>query len=390
MKPISIVLIIFLFTINLIQAQVYQKAIVTDVNYMVRTGAIVNTSTFPFYFHYPEFVKDVHIDITKHVKERFGVDTLLFLLPDSIDYYENWVAKKTIAKKQGSLFAENEAIYISVETLIQESAMINGVYILKFTTRVKAYKKGGKKVYSFINHIPFEVWTDEEEIYGDAQMKEEDFYAFYFDGLKLAFEGKEKKIDKRYIQQVPTTYYKSFFSEAKKFYLKSQDFEYSYGPGRDELKPVFSFNYSRLRVYVQIHDWKRVDGNTFSEIGFKIYNKFKHVDYNLYYEKEVKKDSNYYAIQINFLDSARNVVSELYVDYEYILEGKISDREYKVNWNGNYGVTEIRAKGEMIALIRILDDLRIIWIKDSTTEEQLGDIFELIFAYDFANQIISE
>ena len=133
-----ITLILSLLMINLYGGKTkYTNAIVTDVNYLLRYSEWVDREVFPLYFHFQEFIDDVQSDINMHIKEKYGVDTVIFLYPGKINYSEGLVSPG-IKTKEISQSGESETIYIAVESILQLHSITNGVPLYYFITRIKA------------------------------------------------------------------------------------------------------------------------------------------------------------------------------------------------------------------------------------------------------------
>ncbi len=367
--------------------QKYEKAVITDVNYILQLGGTTtNTDNFPFYFYYPEFIADIHSDIRKYTKEKFQVDSVEFYLPDSVFYTQAYFAPELKVRDAAKSSHDKSVVYISVETLIRESAIINGVFLYKMITRVKAYRGGGKKLYKFKNQIPFETYRW-EEITGNLLISENDFYTFYFDGLEMAFSGEIAKVEKRYIEQPPTTHYADFLQNSEKFYMIREKRKVSYGKDMKNLNEIISFRVNPLNVLDDELDFGNIFEGNFINDGCYLKNNFKNEEYKvklkggentLFNFLTVSKD-----IEINFLDKEKEEIGKFTFSSDDVMNGRFGDREYKMLWNYEYDVAEI-SSDVMLMLINILDGTKIIFVRKDISEQELGDIFNLIFAYDFA------
>lgn len=394
MRQIYLGLVISIIVTNHLQAQSYKTAIITDVNYLVKQGGFVNKESFPFYFHHLEFVQDVHKDIQKYVQEKYKVDSVLFLQSDSIYYYESIAALKTKAKSKAISSSNKESIFISVETLVHEYSALPSTCIYHFTTTVKAYNAKGKKIYSFSNHIPFEVWS-EEDIYGITQMKEEDFYAFYFDGLQYAFEGTLKKTDKRYIIQAPTNHYNGFCSQAEKICLRKTFSNYYFF--RNDLYKVkrvlSSSEITENRMYFDKNLTEEYKLN--KTLGkFKLSNRYSKNDCIISFIEGFEMDPNgknpVKNINVFQQDSSLVLLGSFLYDQNYRMEGNSGTNYYTFEWKKNYEIAEVKVNNELIMLIKMLSEYDIIWVKNSISTKQLGEIINLMFAYNFASGIMLE
>jgi hypothetical protein len=372
---------------NLVFSQKYQKAVVTDVNYILQLGGTTtNTDNFPLYFYYPEFIADIDSDIRKYTKEKFLVDSVEFYLLDSVFYTQAYFAPDLKVRDAAKFSHDKSVVYISVETLIRESAIINGVVLYKMITRVKAYRGGGKKIYKFKNQIPFETYRG-EEITGNILMKENDFYAFYFDGLEMAFSGEIAKVEKRYIEQPPTKHYEDFLQNSEKFYMIQEKRKISYGKDVDDLSEILSFRSSPLNILDDELDFGNIFEGNFINDGCYLTNNFKNEEYKVKLKGGENTLFNFLSItkdiEINFLDKEKKEVGKFTFSSDGVMNGKFKDREYKMLWNYEYDVAEI-SSSEMLMLINVLDDRKVIFVRNDISEQELGDIFNLIFAYDFS------
>lgn len=379
--------ILCLFMLNLYAGKTkYSKAVVTDVNYLLRYSDWVNREVFPLYFHFQEFIDDVLSDIDIHVKEKYGVDTVIFLNPGEINYSVDLVAPG-IKAKEISQSGESETVYIAVESILQLHAINNGVPVYYFITRVKAYNKG-KKVYKFINRIPFTP-VIEDDITGIAEMGEQDFYVFYFTGLKMAFEGGLKKDKKWFILKPPTPYYEEFLSQTRKFYLVPQRNSYLYGTSLDDLSEVIIFSDQFFKGLDGEFDLGNLfEGNTVRD-SYYLINKLTNEEYAVKIKARESTLLNFLAVSSGVEITLKKPDKEEagYFDYSYgKLDGTFNNRHYTITWKPEFHCAEIEVDNELKLLVNDLDDRKVLFLHNSLTENDLADILNLAFIYDFAAQ----
>ncbi|MBN1116309.1 MAG: hypothetical protein JXA77_03825 [Bacteroidales bacterium] len=381
---------IILFSQNL-AAQKYHKAVVTDINYLLRLGEGTNQETFPMYFQHQEFINDIQSDIARYSKNRFGVDTVIFDNPGKINYLENFTAPK-LKVKEAAKSGEKGTIYISVETILQLSIMTNTGVTYSFMTRVKAYNHKGRSVYKFKNKIPFTPMI-EEDIVGAVEMSEQDFYVFYFDGLLNAFEGKIKREEKRYNLKPPTEHYSEFLSNAEKFYLVPNYRSYLYGRSMDDLKEVVTFKDKFFDGLDNEFDLGNIFEGNKVRYSYRLTNTLKNEDYIIKIKSSESTLFNFLSIssgvQIAIQNDKKEDVGEFQYSYNE-LEGTFKEKKYKIIWIPEFYCAEVTTDDGLKILINELGDRKVLFIHNSLSEEQLEDIFNLAFIYDFAAQAQAE
>lgn len=370
-----------------LHAQHYDKALVTDLNFMRRPGELVNEGSFPFYFHYPEFAADVQSDIEKHLKSRFGVNEVLFTSDDSIFYFESILAPKTRAKEYARSGAVRVSLYVAVETILQEYAYLNNEQLFRFTTRVSVYNAKGKEIYSFKNHIPFVSYFG-DEITGLADMGEEDFYAFYFDGLQYAFEGKNEVSNKRYIEKPTAKRYSDFTGQSEKFYLVTESDGYSYGKSMDERAEIVRFTQIYWENYGQAFDFSNLVTLEFLDNGYHFINRLNQTEYLVRIKSSVQslqqKTDPMDDIDLQLLDASGKHIG--YFTYYGVsrFSGKYIGRDYRFDYSDYFNCLEVYADDILIALINPRYNQKILFLTPSISREQLQSLINLIFVYDYA------
>lgn len=389
MKNFITFFILCLLTVQFSFAEKFQKAVVTDVNYLLRSNMMVSQNTFPFYFHHQEFIDDIQSDIQKYVKQRFKVDTVTFLSPGVVNYTSGAFALPEKAKETANKLHEKETVYLAVETILQMGTSVNGESSYVFFTRINAYNSNGKRVFKFKNKIPFTPVRG-DEIVGLAEMSEQDFYAFYFDGLQFAFEGKMKKVEKRFIQKPPTNHFDEFLGQAEKFYLLRERKGYSYGRELQSVGDVIVF---------KNNFWKSSDSDFNIDNLFKgnkvkdsyyLTNLMKKEDYSVTLKASDKTVLDFLSITSDVKIEIKSRDKELLGNFSYSynnLDGTFRGKHYKINWLPEYQCAEVISDNSLKILINELGKYKVIYIHNSVSEEELGDVFNLAFMFDFAAQV---
>lgn len=374
--------------------QTNKMGVVTNVDYFISNSYGINSKSFPFYFYHKEFIADVLSDISIHVKEKFSLDTVLFLDPNKINYSEGTFAPSQNGKEIAKTSGVRGNLYIQIRTSITDRIVINGASGYSFVTKVKVFDHRGKTKYKFKNEIPFVV-TEGDEITGIVEIAEQDFYAFYFDGIKYVFEGKPKTSEEFFISKPPTSRYDSFLAQSEKFYITQTEKGYSYGPDLETLKEVLVFREDQKNsrdgesFFEDIFDKNRVRD------GYNLINKFQDKEFLVKVQGEHKEWFNFFSssepIEVNFLDSLDQISGHFSLEwYSSKLNGKFADRSYNVNWEGNYDCSEVHHKEDIIALIIRRSDYNIVYVSNLISEEILGDIFNVVFAWDFSHEVKSK
>lgn len=375
------IFLIFILAYIPANSQNSKKALVSEVNFIRRTGTYVHSETFPFYFHHKEFTSDVHKDISMYLKKKFGVSEVDFLYPDSIFYQESLFAPQTSSKELAKAKSSIADIYASVETILSESSDFEGIITYSFDTRIRVYNSKGKKLLKFRNRIPFVV-TMNEFFTGDAEMSELDFYTFYLDGLEYAFAGELPEVNKRYITKPPTEYYAAFMSRAEKLYVKRQSKTYYIGPNHNELKPLYSFNEKPLdkngikleyRDYI-IHDRYVAHNKQSAET----------LEMRLYKDKDLlhKIIADTHGIKIEvFKDYVK--IGEMTSMSQSIISGNINGISYKIQGNKKYFATEVYIGEQLRFLVNELENERVVFCHNTNSMKELYRFFDIIFILDY-------
>lgn len=371
-------------------AQKYSKAIITDVNYLRRTSTSVDGYSFPFYFNNKILVKEIHETIKEQARKKFKINEVEFLSPDAIKYVDDIFSPALNVRDKALKDNEKGTIYIAVETIMQENVVINNVVNYKLTTRVKAYNYKGRKVYKFKNNIPF-ITTVGDEITGRVEMGEKDFFTFYMDGIAEAFRGKDKKTKKRFINKPPTSHYDDFISETEKFYLVPTNKGYAYGKDLNNLQDVIGFSGNFWHTSRSEFDIKKLfKGNTVNE-GYNLSNFFQKQDYLVKLKGGENTFLNFLTVssdvEIEFRKNRKEFVGYFTYDSSDLLEGQFNNEKYLVKWVPEFNCAEVFCNREKIIVINELPDRKVAYIHKSLNENQLGDLFNVMFAYDFAAAI---
>jgi hypothetical protein len=390
MKKLALLSFCLCICIMQMAGQQFHKAVVTDVNYMLRLSPYVDQQRFPFYFHFQEFIDDVLGDITKHIQEKFGIDTVIFFNPGTINVTEAFFAPGTKAKTL-SRSGDREALYFAVETMLQLFVTKNDVPTYHFITSIKAFN-GGKQVYKFSNRIPFTP-VIEDDITGIIEMGEQDFYAFYFDGLQLAFEGQISKDQKRYTLKPPTPNYAEFLKHCLKHYVVAQRNAYLYGISMDTLQEAIAFSNKFFQgIDNELNLGNLFEGNKVKDTYYVI-NRLSSEDYIIKFIGGESTVLNIISIATGLEITIRDRNEKEWGRFDYSngrLEGNFYDRHYRLIWNPEFRCTEFETDNVLTLLINDFGDQKVLFLDDATSPEEQSEILTLIFLYDFALQAQAE
>lgn len=382
---------IFLFFSLIVSAQQFEKAIVTDLNFIRRYSVDVNGDIFPFYFQEKGFIKDIQSEIRLLIEEKFGVSEVLFLTPDSITYVEESVAPKLQVKDYAIYTKRETTVFISVETILQFYATVEQEKTYRFTTRINAYNNSGKKVYSFKNHIPFTTyWGD--EISGLVQMSEPDFYTFYFDGLYLAFAGKNKSIEKRYIAAPSADLFSDFTQAALKFYLLTEMNGYGYGADYNNLSEALQFGINYWAVgRDDVFNFRNLATVDFLDGGYSFMNQFDEQEYQVRLRGGVNSLRDTYDpladINWELLSGDGVVISIQTYDKNGSLKGEYDAKEISLLWNGEYSCLEFYYQKELLALVNYNLESKVLYLSKDISQASLKALINSIFIYDYSRAV---
>lgn len=381
----------FLFISVASYSQQYESAIVTDLNFLRRSNILVTEETFPFYFHHKAFASDVQNEIRLLLFKKYGIKEVLFFTPDSITYRDQPTAWDTQAKEFARGTQRANTLFIEVETILQMYTQIDQELTYRFTTKVRAFDYRGKRVYKFKNHIPF------TPVYGDAiagsvNISEEDFYVFYFDGLRYAFEGKRGVADKRYNIKPMVEQYENFTNSSSKFYLETASDGYHYGRIYNQLSEL---------VYFTINYWSE-DGDEpfdflnlatvdFLDGGYNFINRLDNNEYVVRMKGGINSLKNTFdpfadiTWQLLLADGTKK--SEVVYDDKSTLKGRYEGVNISFEWKEINSCIEVFIDEEMLALINYSTSSKVLYLSDKITRDQLITIVNCIFMYDYANAV---
>lgn len=384
MKKLLILLLYLSNTLN-INAQGYHKVILTDVKFLSRQTPNDSKESFPNYFVDQLFTENILSNIGSMVRERYNAQRVEYALPGVIEYKFGSFADGTRLNKFASAPAIGN-IFVSIESIVQFSSSVNGKTFYKLITEVNSIDGKGKKVYHFINKIPFSIKTN-DSITGLEKISKGDLFNLYLDGVQNALIGKHKKLEPRIYIKPTSTYYKEFLANSEKLYMIPGNNIYNYGKTIETSnKIVLEFKYNM---------WRSIGGNISGNIldnsnrikdEYKLSNLFTKEDYLV---KLSGGSSNLFNIltigsefKIEFNKGYVKVGSFIVTDWNRI-EGNFNGNNFIVNQNPIYAVQEIYKSGTLIALVNSTENKKTIFLKKDTSEQELGELFNLIFAWDF-------
>ncbi len=361
-------------------AQHYKKALVTDINYTLKKAQNINSTTFPFYFHQKEFIQDVYKDIEKHLIKRFGDMEIEFLRYDSISYAASHFNQPTYAKAISKTKSSLADLYVSIESTLKLVADLDGIITYSFITKVKAFNSKGRSVYKFQSNIPFSITLD-DNITGNAEIGENDFYFFYLDGLKLAFEGKSQLEPKRFISK-PS--FKEFLDYAYKFDLTIKLRTYYYGSDIENQKKVFEFTDEFPK---NVTKGNKI-GPYFDNLLDKYYiiNHFNSDSLIVQLKKDPDLENKLLygtsGLEMEILEKD-TIVGNVELKSVTNIEGNLYGINFLVKRNDRFLVSEFYIDNQLRFLMKNPGRKRIIYIHKDTSEKELSQFFNLIFIHDY-------
>lgn len=381
--------ILLLFSVSLL-AQNYNKAIVTDLNFIRRYSVEVDGDKFPFYFNHKEFVIDIQDEIRNLIQKKFQISDVLFLTPDSIYYSDQTTMPKTQAKDYAQVTQRDQTIFIAIESIIQIYTVIDQERTFRFTTRIKVYDGKGKVIYRFKNHIPF-VPVYGDPIAGIIDISEQDFYTFYFDGLYYAFQGKESIVRKVYNIKPMAEDYIDFTLNAEKLYLETENNGYDYGQDYERLSEVASFSINYWAGDNDKFDFINLATVEFLDGGYNFTNKLDNNEYQVRLKGGVNSLKKTYdplaniTWQLLFADG--EVVGEVVYNKKSNLVGKYADTDIELIWNGNFSCIEIKYRGETKALVNYSTDSKVLYLSKDINRNELIALINCMFVYDYSRAV---
>jgi hypothetical protein len=381
---------ILFFLVICAHGQEYEKAIVTDLNFLRRSSATVRPEYFPFYFQHKAFARDVQQDIASLLTQKYNLKEVFFLEPDSILYVESTFAPRTEAKDFAKLTPRDKTIYVAVETIIQEFQSVNDQLVYRFTTRVNIFNNRGKSIYKFKSHIPF-ISVLGDEIAGEVIMGEEDFYTFYFDGLYNAFEGKYSTVSNRYVSKPMAGEYLKFTSQAEKFYLTTTETGYSYGQAADNQVEVVKFTINHWENTANNFDFNNLVTVGFLEEGYHFINQLNKTEYvtRLKGGVETLKKITDVEADINFqlLKADGKHVGYFTMDNDNNLSGRHAVYNFIIKFREAYFASEVFIDEELVALINHFEGQKVFFLAPEITRKQLTALINLMFVYDYSSAL---
>jgi hypothetical protein len=371
-------------------AQEFKKLVVTDVVYVRQTNVRVTAQTFPYYFQQKGFIADVLGDIAKYSKRKFSVETVEFSIPDSVNYYSGFSPNKINLRRKARMLGGKDILYAAVETKIQQGAMVNDVQYYRFVTSLQIYTGKGRKYYVYKNIIPFETYAD-EDIPGDVQISDYDFYAFYLDGIQRVFEGTTKRDEHRYVPQPLADKYFDFAGNAEKFYMNFSGQSYNYGNDLKNMMEVLSLKNNNLVAGSGYFNFQLVFESNMVSDGIILENKLQNKEYIV----KLRGSENYSYMHLmpgskiimDFLSKNKDTLMTFIRDFNGPLAVTIGNCQYKFIANSNARYRELFCNDSLIATTNEMDDKIVMVVSNSITENQLADMLNLMFAYDYTQAV---
>jgi hypothetical protein len=146
-------------------------------------------------------------------------------------------------------------------------------------------------------------------------------------------------------------------------------------------------------------NWYNID----DEFGFGILFEINKIKKGYYLQNKLKNEhylvklKNVYNSTFDFLLVSSKVSVMLHTtdtnklgEFTYNdgkLEGNLDNEHYTINWNEDYNAAELRSGDQLIVLFKYLNDRIVFYLHNTLTEKQLGDLFNLIFIYDFSDLV---
>ncbi len=387
MKKIYLLLFSLCFVGQLL-SQTYKQAIITAVHYSVQQSAEASMGeAFPFYFHHQEFTQDIFSDIEKFTKSSFKVDKVVFSEPMQVQTSSSFMRPSLNAKATAQAEKDPETVYIEVLTFLNLRHVTNGIPVYGFHTFVSAFNFKGKEIYHSKITIPFETLRG-EEIADQVMMGEEDFYAFYLEGLEQAFASEDKKIEKRYVMKPTAGYYQDFVASSEKFYMTRIPKGYAYGRNIDETREVLTFKSSFWKNSETSYNFEGVVSGNWLKEGYRMMNHLNNEEYLVKLKGGETTIFNFLSatspVEVEFRDMAKTEIGNLTFNWDDALTGSFQSKDYRVKYNPVYFCSEVYSGNQLIALLNYLPDFTVIFVHQTATEEQLADLFNLIFVWDFS------
>lgn len=387
MKKIYLMLF-SLCLVGQLSSQTYKKAVITAVHYSVQQSSEASMGeAFPFYFQHKEFTQDIFSDIEKYTRSKFNVDTVVFSEPRQVQTSFNSFRPSLNAREIALTEKNPETVYIEVLTFLNLRHITNDIPVYGFHTFVKAFNFKGKEIYQSKITIPFETMRG-EEIADQAMMGEEDFYAFYFEGLEQAFAHENKKIEKRFVMKPTAGYYKDFVSATEKFYMVRIPKGYAYGQNIDQMKDVLTFKNNFWNTSGTSYNFEGIVSGNWLKEGYRMMN---HLNNEEYLVKLKGGETTFFnfatavsSVEVIFRDMEKTEIGNFTFNWDEALTGRLRSKEYRVQFNTLYFCSEVYSGNQMIALLNYLPDRTVIYVHQTATEEQLADLFSLIFIWDFS------
>jgi hypothetical protein len=371
-------------------SQKYTEAVVTDVNFLRRTIEGINEYTFPFYFENEERNQLVLNEIKNQIKLKYNIDDVAFNY-NSIKYKEAMFEPKTNLKNYNKK-GHDKTLFLSIESILQLGTSIstsnNHRTVYRLTTSVNVVDNKNKSKYKFRNNIPFYIKLDNDEfIYAPEEINKEDFFKLYVDGICAAFDGKEKKSKKRKFIKPTSNYYDNFMNSAEKRYIYFENKSYLLGKPNEEPSDALIFNYSLWKsMGVNEYDLGFFKKNN-DKSGYKLQNLLNEEDYVVKFTTSSGELFNFIStssgVEIQFLQEKSNIGS-FNLDEWTEIDGDFDGINYRAVYTPEYDVTEIIANNNLIGIFKDLTDKRLIYLNKSISRKEYGNIFNLLFAYDFA------
>jgi hypothetical protein len=357
-------------------AQSYNNLVITDFSHQIIINSTfgVNDHSFPCYFSDSLFLNDIKDTISLYVKEKFGVNTIIFP-SEAFPSCELILFPKKIKPKPPVEINKND-LSMSILTRINFRKIELQEVFYQISSSIYIVDGKGKKKFKQSIKIPFMV-KPSDGIMTDTLIHKIDFEIIYLDALSASFKKGSELLEKRFIYQPLTELYHSILDYSLDYFIERTDTSYALGKVDAPSVPVLSLKvqqeevndtvvalYSKLMQYQVVH-LNRLDTNN---ILFGANNNG----------------------QVEIKISGGIIEGDFIFDRDGKLSGKVQNDSVDIHWNSISNVSEIRINNVLLGIIHYKDDGSHLYYKIGNSPNALAEISFLVFLYEEAGFIMQE
>jgi hypothetical protein len=375
--------------------QPYNKAVITDLRYYlsVNTDAGINNRTFPFYFDSEKFNQKIHSVIEENLTVKYGVEKFEYRHGKNMNYQEG-IQLERLHLKDDVDRSEKSTLYVAVVSSVYASMVINGVPRYVMLVKVKAVNHKKRKVYKFKCKQPFEIFQG-EEITGIVMLGELDFQDMFLHTLDESLKGNHPILGSLDLNKPATLKYNEFLANSTRFLQTEKGKIISFIDDNDEGFDAIEYKGDFWRSYTNNTNIASEEtGQLLWQNKVKRTYDLKNLILNEDYRVKIKGGDSEWFNFITFHEDVKVIFKndtvnegEFTYDPAGLLQGTFNGQKCGVEWIYENNVAEVFIDDDLIGLIQPLPDKKYIYFPNDLSDEDVGLLINLVFAFDYAQYV---